>query len=50
MIGWPQGIYIGVNLIILGWLFATKPHAAIGATAAWALFTLPLLYWGGFFG
>lgn len=52
-IGWPEGIYLALALIGLGWVVANDgkprdPHNAVSATLASALI-LGLLWWGGFF-
>lgn len=55
VIGWPEGIYLALNLICVGWLCAmhgkprTGTYSAWDAALTWFFITLPVLYWGGFF-
>lgn len=50
-IGWPEGIYLAVNIICIAFLACgERGYAkALGYTVTWLFFTLPLLFWGGFF-
>ena len=49
-IGWPEGIYLALNILCMGYVGAEKgASAAIGYGLAWLFITLPLLVWGGFF-
>jgi hypothetical protein len=55
IIGWPEGIYLALNLICVGILAARHGQPKIetedlwGHLIPWVFITLPLLYWGGFF-
>ena len=50
----PQVIYLLINVFGLGILFVSHGKEGkvngIAPTLAWLLITLPLLWWGGFFG
>jgi len=50
--GWPQIIYLLLNFLAMGYLAAKGRVEATfaGTTLTWVSVTLPLLYWGGFFG
>lgn len=53
-VGWPEGIYLALNIIALALIGGTppedrKPIKPVPATVFWLGITLPLLYWGGFF-
>lgn len=58
-VGWPQGIYLAVNVASLLFLafkagkgesLSNTHKDMIGRTLTWLVLTLPLLWWGGFFG
>lgn len=50
VIGWPEGIYLGLNLICMAYSGAVSGgRSLVGYGLAWVFLTLPLLYWGGFF-
>lgn len=50
VIGWPEGIYLGLNMAMLAIAMLGENRAgSIIALLMWVLITLPLLYWGGFF-
>ena len=49
--GWPQLIYLGINILSLGMMIEKKQVtvSTAGLALSWICITLPLLYWGGFF-
>jgi len=50
-LGAPQIIYLAVNIIALAILAGGSSKAgAVAGILIWCCFTLPILYWGGFFG
>jgi len=51
-IGWPQLIYLALNLFGLGNIVAkgSVETKASHAVPVWIFIVLPLLWWGGFFG
>jgi hypothetical protein len=54
VIGWPEGIYLALNLIGVGYIISKHGRPKTGVYHAtdicvWLFLTLPLLYWGGFF-
>ena len=51
-IGWPEGIYLALNLLGIGFLLAKGERyemKTIDIILTWLFVTLPLLWWGGFF-
>jgi hypothetical protein len=53
-IGWPEAIYLIINILSLPPLALklsdeNKGCAALACLVLWLFVTLPLLYWGGFF-
>lgn len=48
-IGWPQGIYLLLNIVSLPLLARQVGGKAAPTILSWLFVTLPLLWWGGFF-
>jgi hypothetical protein len=53
-IGWPEGIYLLLNILSLPLIARSmtddaKTTAGCASIVLWVFLTLPLLYWGGFF-
>ena len=49
-IGWPEGIYLAINILSAAYLGAIQgARKAVAYVVAWLFLTMPLLIWGGFF-
>ena len=49
-IGWPEAIYLALNVICLAAMVVTEnAKGAILGALVWLFVTIPLLVWGGFF-